>query len=87
VTRGPGPAGIGDNGSVGKRWRVVREAPSRCIVHNKSVHASEVSARAAARAVEVREGLEPGAMDAYYCADSQGWHIGHKSIRARLERE
>ncbi len=71
---------------MGKRWRVVREAPERCPVHHKSVHPSEPVARAAARAVEVKEGLEPGAMDAYYCAESKGWHIGHKSIRARLER-
>jgi hypothetical protein len=72
---------------VGKRWRVVREAPERCPVHGKSVHTSAASARAAARAVEVREGLEPGAMDTYFCAESKGWHIGHKSIRARLERD
>lgn len=72
---------------MAKKWRVVREAPNRCPVHNKSVYLGEGPARAAARNVEVREGLERGAMDTYWCAESKGWHIGHKSIRARLERD
>jgi hypothetical protein len=71
---------------MAKKWRVVREAPNRCPVHSKSTHTSEGSAMAAARAVEVKEGLEPGAMSWYQCIESKGWHIGHRSIRARLER-
>jgi hypothetical protein len=71
---------------MARKWRPVAYAPSRCPLHAKSVHASEPVARRAARAVELKEGLEPGAMDAYYCEESKGWHIGHKSIRARLER-
>jgi hypothetical protein len=55
-------------------------------VHRKSVHPSAAAAAGAARAVEVKEGLESGAMDSFYCPDSQGWHIGHRSIRARIER-
>jgi hypothetical protein len=72
---------------MAKKWRVVREAPNRCPVHGKSVYQGEAPARAAARNVELREGLESGAMDTYWCAESKGWHIGHKSIRARLERD
>ena len=83
----PSSRAIGDNEAMRKRWRVVREAPDRCPVHHKSVHASAASARVAARAVEVKDGLEAGAMDTYYCAESTGWHIGHKSIRARLEHD
>jgi hypothetical protein len=71
---------------MAKRWRVVRDAPHRCPAHGKSTHTSEGSAIAAARAVEVKDGLEPGAMTWYYCAGSKGWHIGHRSIRDRLER-
>ena len=77
---------MGDNGTMGKRWRVIREAPDRCPVHQKSVHLSQGAAKAAARAVEVKENLERGAMDDFYCAESKGWHIGHKSIRGRLEQ-
>ena len=72
---------------MGKRWHVTRYAPDRCPVHDKSVYQGEGPALAAARNVEVREGLERGAMDAYWCAESKGWHIGHKSIRDRLNRE
>jgi hypothetical protein len=68
------------------RYRVVRYAPDRCPVHDKSVHTSEGSAIAAAREVERRERLEPGAMSWYRCEESQGWHIGHRSIRDRLNR-
>ena len=71
---------------MGKKWRVVREAPDRCPVHGKSVHPGLGAAVVAARSVELREGLEAGAMDTFYCEESKGWHIGHKSIRARLER-
>ena len=61
--------------------------PERCWVHEKSIYAGQGPALAAARSVEVKEGLERGAMDTYYCDESKGWHIGHKSIRARLERD
>jgi len=71
----------------GQKWRVVREAPDRCPVHQKSVHKGQGPALAAARGVEIKEGLERGAMDTFYCEESKGWHIGHKSIRARLERD
>ena len=71
----------------GRKWRVVHEAPDRCPVHQKSVHNGSGPALVAARAVEVKEGLERGAMDTFYCEESKGWHIGHKSIRARLERD
>jgi|tagenome__1003787_1003787.scaffolds.fasta_scaffold20579567_1 hypothetical protein len=71
----------------GRKWRVVREAPDRCPVHLKSVHPGLGPALIAARNVEVKDGLEPGAMDTFYCEQSKGWHIGHKSIRARLERD
>jgi hypothetical protein len=71
---------------MGKKWQVIREAPDRCPVHLKSVHLSPGAAKAAARAVEVKEGLERGAMDDFYCEESKGWHIGHKSIRSRLEQ-
>jgi hypothetical protein len=72
---------------MGKKWRVVREAPQRCPVHQKSVHLGSGPALAAARNVEQKDGLEPGAMDIFYCGESKGWHIGHKSIRARLDRD
>lgn len=72
---------------MAKNWRVVREAPHRCPVHGKSLYDGEALARAAARNVEVKEGLERGAMDAYWCAEAKGWHIGHKSIRDRLNRD
>jgi hypothetical protein len=72
---------------MGKKWRAVREAPERCPVHQKSVHLSPGAAKVAARNVELKEGLERGAMDDFYCAESKGWHIGHKSIRGRLERD
>jgi hypothetical protein len=68
------------------RRRPTRQVPQRCPVHGKSVHSSEGSAISAAREVEAREGLEPGAMSWYYCAESKGWHIGHRSIRDRLSR-
>jgi hypothetical protein len=71
---------------MGKRWQVIRETPDRCRLHLKSVHLSPGAAKAAARAVEVKEGLERGAMDDFYCAESKGWHIGHKSVRSRLEQ-
>jgi hypothetical protein len=71
---------------MGKKWQVVREPPERCGVHQKSVHPSEALARVAARNVELKEGLESGAMDSFYCEDAKGWHIGHRSIRARIER-
>jgi hypothetical protein len=71
---------------MGRKRLAIWPAPARCPVHAKSVHPSEGVARAAATAFEVNEGLERGAMDAYYCAESKGWHIGHKSIRGRLER-
>jgi hypothetical protein len=72
---------------MGKRWRAVHAALERCPVHQKSIYAGQGPALTAARAVEVKEGLERGAMDTYYCTESKGWHIGHKSIRARLERD
>ena len=68
---------------MAKRWRPANHRLP-CPVHNKSVHASEGSAIAAAREVERSEGLEPGAMSWYWCAESKGWHIGHRSIRDRL---
>jgi hypothetical protein len=71
---------------MGKKWHVVREAPDRCPVHQKSIHLNAGAARAAARAVEVKEGLERGAMSDFYCEQAKGWHIGHTSIRGRLEQ-
>jgi hypothetical protein len=71
---------------MGKKWRVVYEAPERCFVHQKSVHPGQGPAVQAARNVELKEGLERGAMDVFYCEDAKGWHIGHKSIRTRLEQ-
>lgn len=70
---------------MGKKWRATRFAPDRCPVHQKSVYSGQGPALTAARDVEAREGLERGAMDTYYCQESKGWHIGHRSIRARLE--
>jgi hypothetical protein len=71
---------------MAKRWHVVREAPERCPVHQKSVHPNAASAQLAAKNVELKEGLEAGAMSSFYCAESKGWHIGHRSIRDRIER-
>jgi hypothetical protein len=70
---------------VPKKWRVIREAPDRCPIHNKSTYRSEGEAIRAAREVERANGHEPKAMSWYYCAESKGWHIGHRSIRSRLE--
>ena len=74
---------------MGRRHGVTRgpfARPLPCPVHRKSVHTSEGTAITAAREVERQEGLEPGAMSWYYCAESKGWHIGHRSIRDRLDR-
>jgi len=71
---------------MGRRWHPVRHAPDRCPIHRKNVYPSAAVAGAAARNVEVKEGLEDGAMDTFYCEDAKGWHIGHRSIRARIER-
>ncbi|MFI7588547.1 hypothetical protein ACIB24_15870 [Spongisporangium articulatum] len=72
---------------MAKRWR---PAPNQgllsCPAHGKSVYRTQGAALAAARDVEVREGLEPGAMSYYACPESKGWHIGHRSIRDRLDR-
>ena len=70
---------------MAKRWRVTREPPHRCPVHHKSAYRSEGEAITAARDVERANGHEPGAMSWFYCPESKGWHIGHRSIRARLE--
>jgi hypothetical protein len=62
------------------------QAPGSCPVHGKSVYRAEHEARTAALSVEEREGLEPGAMSWYRCEEMKGWHIGHRSIRDRLDR-
>lgn len=73
---------------MGRRWHHhVRHVPERCPVHRKNVYPSSAVAAVAARNVEVKEGLESGAMDTFYCEDAKGWHIGHRSIRARIERK
>ncbi len=70
-----------------KRWHAVHHAPERCPVHNKNIYPSSAVAGIKARDVEAKEGLESGAMDTFYCEESKGWHIGHRSIRARIERK
>ncbi|GAB6900894.1 hypothetical protein JCM9957A_39840 [Kineosporia succinea] len=65
----------------------MRHAPDRCPVHSKNIYPSSAVASVAAKNVELKEGLEPGAMDTFYCEDSKGWHIGHRSIRDRIERK
>ncbi|MBT0770442.1 hypothetical protein KIH74_15975 [Kineosporia sp. J2-2] len=72
---------------MGKRWHPVRHAPDRCPIHQKNIYPSSAVAGIAARKVELKEGLESGAMDTFYCEDAKGWHIGHRSIRSRIERK
>lgn len=70
---------------MAKRWRSVG-ALDRCPIHQKSIYRSEGAAIRAARDVEQANGHESDAMSWYYCQESKGWHIGHRSIRSRLER-
>ena len=70
---------------MAKRWRPGRVL-DRCPIHQKSIYHSEGAAITAARAVEQANGHESNAMSWYYCPESKGWHIGHRSIRSRLER-
>jgi hypothetical protein len=73
--------------AMGKRWHVPRPALERCLIHRKNIYPSAAVAAVAARNVELKEGLESGAMDTFYCEESKGWHIGHRSIRDRIERK
>jgi hypothetical protein len=72
---------------MGKRWHVPRPALERCPIHRKNIYPGVAAAGMAARNVELKEGLESGAMDTFYCEESKGWHIGHRSIRDRIERK
>ncbi|MCE0534984.1 hypothetical protein LWF15_05635 [Kineosporia rhizophila] len=65
----------------------MRPPVERCPIHSKNIYPSSAVAGIKAREVEAKEGLESGAMDTFYCEDSKGWHIGHRSIRARIERK
>ncbi|GLY28563.1 hypothetical protein [Kineosporia sp. NBRC 101731] len=74
---------------MGKKWHshAVHHVAERCPVHSKNIYPSSAVAGIAAKNVERKEGLESGAMDTFYCEESKGWHIGHRSIRARIERK
>ena len=71
---------------MGKKWHVPHHPPERCPIHRKNIYPSSAVAGIKARDVELKEGLERGAMDTFFCEESKGWHIGHRSIRDRIER-